>query len=184
MSLVYKLYNRKGHTVLLKILQHSNVDGVRANVVGAYIDMVFQGSNLGALPVEWFTTPWGVFQMSDRKNSQMIHMRFKVASCAVPRSHKRLQWMIDNPFDERVKAFIQELDSHRVDLEIIQDLLELSRFDIIEILDRTWFDAFGTSPMLPTEPIDHIDYKVDTISLKLNEERSLLLDGIRKKEEE
>ena len=66
MSLVYKLYNRKGHTVLLKILQHSNADGVRANVVGAYIDMVFQGSNLGALPVEWFTTPWGVFQMSHR----------------------------------------------------------------------------------------------------------------------
>ncbi len=32
MSLVYKLYNRKGHTVLLKILQHSNVDGVRAGV--------------------------------------------------------------------------------------------------------------------------------------------------------
>ena len=184
MSLIYKLYNRKGHTVLLKILQHSNIDGARSNVVGAYIDMVFQGSNLGALPVEWFTTPWGVFQMSERKNSQMIHMRFKVASCKVPRSNKRLQWMIENPFDERVKAFIQDLDKHRVDLGIIQDLLGLSQFQIIEILDRTWYDAFGTSPMLPTEPIDHIDFKVDTKTLHMETEGSQLLDGIRKKEEE
>tara|TARA_R110002051_G_scaffold6515_2_gene31437 strand:- start:615 stop:890 length:276 start_codon:yes stop_codon:yes gene_type:complete len=91
--------------------------------------------------------------------------------------------MIDNPFDERVKAFIQELDSHRIDLDIIQDLLELSQYDIIEILDRTWFDAFGTSPMLPTEPIDHIDFKVDTKTLQMKEERSLLLDGIKKGEE-
>ena len=82
--------------------------------------------------------------------------------------------MIDNPFDERVKTFIQELDSHRIELEIIQDMLELSQLDIIEILDREWFDAFGTNPLsLPTGPIDHIDYKVDAKTLQLKEVRNV-----------
>ena len=71
-----------------------------------------------------------------------------------------------------------------IELEIIQDLLELSQLDIIEILDREWFDAFGTSPLsLPTEPIDHVDYKVDDKTLQLKEVRSRLLDGIKKEEE-
>ena len=44
--------------------------------------------------------------------------------------------MVENHFDERVKDFIRELDNHRIELEIIKDMLDLTQLEIIEILDR------------------------------------------------
>lgn len=135
----YRLYHRTGHTVLLRIMQHSKINNKRKNVVIAYIDMTFQGSNIGALPSEQLITPWGAFRMSDRKNSRHLHMQWPVATCHVPRSSKRLEWMAEHITDERVVSWIKDLANASIGIDVIADLLLSSEQKVRDLIGEDSF---------------------------------------------